>query len=119
MRGFNFVKHQEPKINLVSHFPAEDTPSRRCYHVCYGIFKKQLATDRVGKTTPFPNDTNPNHFSVRPRGEGEGESGETVNKRWSRSVALEENLDRAGWGGGSKTAQRCMVSMWEQSTYLN
>lgn len=54
MRGFNFAKQQEPKINLVSHFPAEDTPSRWCYHVCYGIFKKQLATEGAGKTASFP-----------------------------------------------------------------
>lgn len=42
---------------------------------------------------------------------------ETVNKRWSQT----ENLDRAGGGGveGGKTERLCMVSMWEQSTYLN
>lgn len=58
MRGFNFDKHQESEINLVSHFPAEDPPSRRRYRVCCGIFRKQLAPDTVG---------NPSHFGMRGR----------------------------------------------------
>lgn len=37
MRGFNFDKHQEPEINLVSRFPAEDTPSCYCL-VCSAVF---------------------------------------------------------------------------------
>lgn len=80
-----------------------------------------LLTELV-KQPPSENDANPNHFGVRPGGEGEGESGETGNKRWSQTVVLEENLDRAGGRGGGvggKTARLCMVSMWEKSTYLN
>lgn len=52
MRGFNFVKLQEPQINRVSHFPAQDTPSHQSYHVCYGVFKTQLATE-LAKPPPF------------------------------------------------------------------
>ena len=69
-----------------------------------------LLTELV-KQPRSPNDANPSHFGVRPRGEGEGESGETVNKRRSQMENLVE--------GGGKKARRCMVSMWEQSTYLN
>lgn len=82
MRGFNFDKHREPEINLVSHFPAEDTPS--CCHclVCSGVFfvcffRNSWLLTRVGKTDPPPlphphhpstNDTNPSHFRMLERG---------------------------------------------------
>lgn len=65
MRGFNFDKHQESEINLVSHFPAEEPPSRQRHRVCCGIFRKQLAPDTVG---------NPSHFGMGGR-EGGGEAG--------------------------------------------
>lgn len=86
----------------------------------------------MGKTNPRPhpqNDANPNHFGTRPRGEGEGDSGEAVNKRRSQAGNLDTEQERGGGiggvggdgggGMGGKTARRCMVSMWEQSTYLN
>lgn len=37
MRGFNFDKHQEPEINLVSRFPAEDPPRATVLFVL-GVF---------------------------------------------------------------------------------
>lgn len=98
MRGFNFDKHQEAEINLVSHFPAEDAPSCRRYRVCCGIFRKQLAPDTVG---------NPSHFGM---GGGLDWESETV----PDCGAGEER--RRLWGGWRRL---CMVSMWKKSTYLN
>lgn len=91
MRGFNFDKHQESQINLVSHFPAEDPPWRRRYRVCCGIFRKQLAPDTVG---------NPSHFGMRGR-EGGGETG---NQRWSRTVVLERRGEGCWGEDGSVSA---------------
>lgn len=78
-----------------------------------------LLTELV-KQPPSTADTNPNHFSARPRGEREGEPGTTASQRWPQTAVLEERLDRAeggtegggeggeGEGGGSR--QR--VSAW-------
>lgn len=96
------TRNQE--INLVSHFPAEDPPSRWRYGVCCGIFRKQLAPDTVG---------NPSHFGMRGR-EGGGETG---NQRWSRTVVLQRRGEGC-WGGGGGRMEASLPGFHVEEIHL-